>query len=140
MSGSSNPQIRKSYTQRNAWYYSSAGVMTKDPKAIWVLLTESYCISGAPNGNTTTPGAECTKPNDEVVTTYEYDPDSGPTNLLPRGKAVAFGGVTLRTCYGYDSQGNKIWETSPNANLSSCTATVTLPAHTSQALTTWRGF
>ncbi len=63
-----------------------------------------------------------------LVTTYEYDPDSGPKNLLPRGKAVTFGGVTQRTCYGYDSQGNEIWETSPNANLSSCTATVTLPA------------
>ena len=127
VSGSSYPQIRKSYTQRNAWYYNSAGVMTKDPNAIWVLLTESYCISGAPNGNTTL-GAECAKPNDEVDTTYEYDPDSGPNNLLPRGKAVTFGGVTQRTCYGYDSQGNEIWETSPNAHLSSCSGTVTPPA------------
>jgi RHS repeat-associated protein len=101
--------------------------MTKDSNAIWVLHTESYCISGAPNGNTT-PGAECVQPNDEVDTTYEYDPDSGPNNLLPRGKAVTFGGVTQRTCYGYDSQGNEIWETSPNANLSSCSGTVTPPA------------
>jgi len=126
VSGSSYPQTRKSYTQRNAWYYNSAGVMTKDPNAIWVLLTESYCISGAPNGNTT-PGAECAQPNDEVDTTYEYDPDSGPNNLLLRGKAVTFRGVTQRTCYGYDSQGNGIWETSPNANLSSCIGTVTPP-------------
>ena len=57
---------------------------------------------------------------DETVTAFDYGPDSGPNNLLPRGQTVAASGVTLRTCYGYDGDGNKISETSPNANLSAC--------------------
>jgi hypothetical protein len=94
----------------------SSGVMTRETHPIWLLATESYCRSSA----AAVPGPGCTAANDEVATTYEYGLDSGPNNLIVRGKAVSADGQTLRTCYGHDKQGNKVWETSPNANRSSC--------------------
>lgn len=110
------PQIRRTYVQLNAWYLSSAGAMTEDANPIWVLSTESYCMTGPPASS----GSGCALPNDQVVTSYDYGPASGPNNLLPRGKAVTAQGRTLQTCYGHDENGNRIWETSPNANPSSC--------------------
>jgi YD repeat-containing protein len=114
------PQNRYFYTQEHAWYLSSSGVMIQDPNPIWLLTAESYCMSGAAASPVGPPGAGCTKANDEVVISYDYGPQSGPNNLLLRGKTVTAQGQTLRTCYGHDPQGNKTSETSPNANLSSC--------------------
>jgi hypothetical protein len=37
-----------------------------------------------------------------------------------RGVAVTADGQTLRTCYGYDRDGNKISETKPRAGLAVC--------------------
>ena len=61
---------------------------------------------------------------DEVVTSYDYGPDTGPTNLLLLGQSVTADGTTLRTCYAYDGQGRKISETSPGgtAGLAACPA------------------
>ena len=88
---------------------------------IWVQTATSMCRTSAATGN---PAAPCTTAGDEVRTTFEYGPDSGPNNLLLRGQAVTStdGGVTttLRTCYAYDEDGRRISETQPNANLSSC--------------------
>lgn len=119
------PQTRYFYTQMNAWYLSSTGVMTKDPNPIWVLTGKSYCMTGAaePSNSDGSPaalGAGCTRANDEVMTTYDYGPAFGPNNLLVRGEAVTSEGQTLRTCYGHDAEGNKIWQTSANANPSGC--------------------
>jgi hypothetical protein len=113
------PQTRKTYVQRYAWYLSSSGVMTRETRPIWLLATESYCSSSAASGSATL-GSECALANDEVDTAYEYGADSGPNNLILRGESVSSGGVTQRTCYGHDPQGNRIWKASPNANLSSC--------------------
>ena len=118
------PQNRYFYAQRNAAYLSSSGMIT-DTRPIWVLTAESHCISGAAapllaDGSPPPPGSGCAQANDEVVTSYDYGPSSGPNNLLVRGKTVTAQGQTLRTCYGHDSQVNKIWETSPNAQSSSC--------------------
>jgi YD repeat-containing protein len=112
------PQKRLTYVPRNAWYLNSSGAMTKDTNAIWVLSSESICRKGAPAAS----GTGCSLANDEVVTAYDYGPDSGPNNLILRGKTIAADGETLRSCFGHDKQGNKIWETSPNANPSSCPA------------------
>jgi YD repeat-containing protein len=101
------PEMRYTYAPRQAWYLGSNGAMAPDPTVIWVLATESMCVQGG----------GCT-----MVTTYDYGPDSGPNNLMVRGKAVVADGTTLRTCYGHDKQGNKIWETTPNAQPSSCPA------------------
>jgi len=108
------PQIRRSYVQRYAWYLNSAGTMTRETNPVWLLSTESYCRVTAASGS------GCTTPSDEVVTSYDYGPDSGPNNLMLRGKTVTGDGLTLRTCYAHDHQGNVIWQTSPNANPASC--------------------
>jgi hypothetical protein len=48
---------------------------------------------------------------------YTYDNAAG---FNPKEMTVSDGSVTYRTCYSYDSFGNKISETTPNANLASC--------------------
>ena len=129
------PEIVRTYLQHHAWYLNSSGTMTEDSHPIWLLATESTCQKTAVSGSSCVGGA-----NDKVVTSYDYGPNSGPNNLLLRGKTVAgynpvpsYAPVTgtytvaptiqtLRTCYAHDMQGNKIWETSANANPSSCPA------------------
>jgi len=112
--GNVRPQKRYTYIQRQAWYRDASNNMVKDPNPVWLLSTESYCLSGAPSG------AGCAIANDEVLTTYDYGPDSGPNNLLLRGQTITTGGQTHRVCFAHDKVGNKIWEVSPNANATSC--------------------
>lgn len=82
---------------------------------VWLLTRERFCRTTAPAGANCTGGAA-----DEVVTDYDYGPNSGPNNLLLRGLAVTADGETLRTCYTYDALGRRISETKPAANLSVC--------------------
>lgn len=110
------PQVRYSYTQRYAWWSDGAGGYVKAATPIWVKTRESYCQNSGASGNIAAP---CLG-NDEVVTDYDYGPDAGPNMLLVRGVATTSGGQTLRTCYGYDLQGNKISETKPAAGLAVC--------------------
>ena len=124
VSGGIRPQIRRTYGSHYAWYLNSSGVMTKDPHAISLLETESSCSTTAASGSGCAGGT-----GDEVKTTYYYGPDSGPNNLLLRGKSVAHASDSdmthaLTSCYGYDLQGNKIWETSPNARPASWAACI----------------
>ncbi|TND00019.1 MAG: hypothetical protein FD120_2808, partial [Gammaproteobacteria bacterium] len=108
------PQTRYAYVQRYAWYLTGAGAMTRSTEPIWKLSSESYCISSAASG------AGCAAANDQVVTSYDYGPDSGPNNLLLRGTVVTASGQSLRTCFGYDQYGNKVSETRPRAGATSC--------------------
>jgi hypothetical protein len=104
-------QTRYTYEERYATYFNSAGVKVQSTQPIWLKTVEEYCIrSSAAGGN-------CTEPNDEVVTTYEYNHN----NLLMTGMVVtAPGGPARRTCYRYDIYGNQIGVTTPNAALGSC--------------------
>ena len=106
------PQTRYSYVQRYAWYKNASGSMAKAASPIWVLDKESFCKTNA--------APSCIGTSDEVVTQYDYGPDSGPNNLLLMGVAVTADGTTRRTCYSYDRLGNKISETTANAGLTSC--------------------
>jgi hypothetical protein len=122
VAGSSvRPQVRHEYAQRRAWVSNGSGGYAPVATTIWVETATSACRTSAATGN---PSVPCALAGDEVRTTFDYGPDSGPNNLLLRGKVVAStdGGVTtsLRTCYGYDSLGRRISETQPNANLGSC--------------------
>jgi hypothetical protein len=108
------PQKRYTYVQRYAWFKNPAGVMTRSTEPIWKLNTMSFCRTTAASG------AGCAVAADQVVTTYDYGPDSGPNTLLLRGVVVTADGVSLRTCYRYDQYANKISETQPLANLTSC--------------------
>jgi len=109
------PVIRYSYTQRYAWIKNSAGAYVQAASPVWVRTEQRTCMA------TATVGTACAGGNsDEVVTTYDYGPDSGPNNLLLKGIAVTSGGATTRSCYLYDIYGNRIAETKPRANLTSC--------------------
>jgi hypothetical protein len=111
-------QVRHTYVQRNAWILSDAGGYERVEPPIWVIASDSTCVTSSPTGNPASPCAAGS--TDEVVTTYDYGPDSGPNNLLLRGITVTSNGTSMRTCYRYDEQGRKIAETKPNALLGSC--------------------
>jgi YD repeat-containing protein len=109
------PETRSSYVQRTARLKNSAGGYSASSYPVWLLSEQRSCrtsptVSGACVGGTA----------DEVVTTFEYGPDSGPNNLLLRGVAVTTDGQTLRTCFSYDAYGRRISETQPLAGLASC--------------------
>lgn len=110
------PQKRYTYVQRYAWTKNASGGYTKAASPIWLVNSVSYCRSS----NVGSGGSGCTAAGDEVVTTYDYGPDSGPNNLLLRGEVVTADGASHRTCYGYDVYGNRISQTTPGASLTSC--------------------
>lgn len=110
------PVKRSAYAQRYTWL-SNGGGFVQSATPIWVLATEKTCRTTATIGDACAGGAP-----DEVVTAFDYGPDSGPNNLSLRGVAVTADGATRRTCYGYDAMGNRIWETKPLAGLASCPA------------------
>jgi len=103
-------QTRYEYESKQAYYYTVAGSKAYG-SPIWLKTAEKYCT------NSNYVGSSCTG-NDEVVVRFEYNND----NLFMTGKTVFSqkDNKTLRTCYEYDSYGNKIGETQPNANLTSC--------------------
>lgn len=112
--GGVRAQTRYTYAQRYAWVKNSGGTYVQAATPVWVLTQKSICKSGAASG------AGCVTPSDEVRTTYDYGPNSGPNNLLLRGMVEDATGAALRTCYGYDTRGNRISETRPRAGLASC--------------------
>lgn len=107
--GGVRPQVRYEYALRRAWVSNGA---SHSPEAVSIYLPsrKAFCATGAASG------WGCAIAGDEVVTTYDYGPDSGPSNLLLRSETVTAGGVSRRTCYGYDWMGNKISTTRPNGN------------------------
>lgn len=108
------PQTRSTYTQRYAWFKDASGAYVQAAEPIWLLESRSSCKTGAALG------VGCAIAGDEVLTTFEYGPDSGPNNLFLRGQVVTADGQSLRTCYGNDKYGNRISETQPAAQLASC--------------------
>jgi YD repeat-containing protein len=119
--GAVRPQTRHIYAQRYAWISNGAGGYVQAAAPVWLETATSSCRTSAATGN---PAAPCTTTGDEVLTQYDYGPNSGPNTLLLRGQTVTStdGGVTttLRTCYSYDPLGRRISQTQPNANLGSC--------------------
>jgi YD repeat-containing protein len=113
--GGIRPQKRFAYVQRHAWIKTSGGSYAQAGTPVWLLSEERSCRTTATVGGACSGGSA-----DEVVVAYDYGPASGPNNLLLRGKVVTADGVSLRSCYGYDAQGNRISETSPRAGLTVC--------------------
>lgn len=98
-------------------YYNRDGVQVAGTP-IWLLDKQRTCANSTFNTQTKT----CAL-NDIIETKYVYETN----NLKLIGVEVtaknALGALeTQRTCYTYDIYGNKIGETLPNANLSSCVA------------------
>ena len=120
-SNGTRPQTRHEYAQRHAWILASGGGYVQAATPVWLRTATSSCRTSAATGN---PASPCATAGDEVRTAYDYGPNAGPNTLLLRGQTVtstdAGVATTLRTCYGYDRDGRRISETSPNANLASC--------------------
>ena len=109
------PKTTFQYSQYFAHYKKNSNTIEAADTPIWLLSSERSCQNSTMNSNGTCSGG------DDVVTTYEYD----YYNLYLVGVAVtaksASGSTeTRRTCYEYDALGNRIGETSPRANRSSC--------------------
>jgi YD repeat-containing protein len=107
-SGAVRPQTRYTYAQIAGGVLSGGSIVAETP--VWVLTQESRCQTLA----------TCTGTTDEVRTLYEYGPSGTANALRLRGVTVTGGGVTSRTCYGYDPTGNRISETGPGAALGTC--------------------
>jgi YD repeat-containing protein len=116
--GGVSPATKYYYAQRYAWLKNGAAYSAA-AEPIWLLTEERSCRTSSLNLSS---GDCAAGASDLVKRVYEYGPDSGPNNLWLRGVAVTADGTTLRTCYAYDSQGNKISETRPRgtASLSVC--------------------
>jgi YD repeat-containing protein len=106
---------RYRYEQRYAWIQNGSGGYMHAGSQVWVKTQERVCRTTATVGDACQGGA-----GDEVVTTYDYGSDSGPNNLLVRGIVVTADGQSQRTCYTYDSTGNKVSETKPLGTGGSC--------------------
>ncbi|WP_230781777.1 hypothetical protein [Sphingomonas sp. Leaf37] len=106
------------YVQRSAWLSNGGGGFYAAPP-VWVMDYEGTCRTTATNLSDGNCGGGAA---DRTVTTYDYGPDNGSAgnNLLVRGVTVTADGQSRRTCYGYDGQGRRIWETSPRAGLGAC--------------------
>jgi YD repeat-containing protein len=111
--GGIRPQVRYDYAARRAWVLGGGGYVP-EAVSIYLPVRKSFCAKGAASGS------GCALAGDEVVTTYDYGPDSGPNNLNLRGETVTADGISRRTCYAYDAQGNRISTTTPRAGLGTC--------------------
>jgi hypothetical protein len=96
------------YVQKRAYVKDAGGALVAGSTLIWVPNSETLCQTAA-GGNT--PVCDAAAP--KTVTTYEYGADGTANNLLVRSKVVTADWAALRTCYGYDPKGRKIWERSP---------------------------
>jgi hypothetical protein len=113
--GSARPLTVRTYVQKYAYVKNAGGALVPETTSIWMPATETICQTAA---GSSTP--VCDSGAQQATTAYEYGADGTADNLLLRGVAVTAGGITLRTCYGYDSLGRKISETQPAANLATC--------------------
>jgi hypothetical protein len=109
------PQTRYSYVQRTAWTLSGSGGYIQNAYPIWLLASKSVCKTGAAGAS-----GGCAIAGDEVITTYDYGGNQGPNNLLLNGEVADSSGLALRTCYRYDTLGNKISQTTPRSGLTTC--------------------
>lgn len=108
---------RHFYTQRYAWVSNGAGGFAQAASPIWLRTQTKTCRTSATTGDACSAGTA-----DEVIIDYDYGPDTGASAnyLLLRGVAVTADGRTERTCYGFDSTGNRISETKPRAGVAAC--------------------
>ena len=115
VAGAARPLKLYTYVQGYAYVKNSGGALVAAASPVWLPATETLCQTSA--GSST---ASCDPAAPITVTSYEYGASGTADNLLLRGLVVTSAGVSLRTCYGYDEYGNKIFETKPRAGLASC--------------------
>ncbi|WP_235538217.1 hypothetical protein [Pelomonas sp. Root1444] len=115
------PEIRYTYTPLYAYFKTSATGYAQASAPVYLLTRERTCLATA----TIADGSGCTGgAADEIITDYDYGPANAANNLELRGvtvSAYAEGALQVRrTCYQYDSFGNRIGEIKPKAGLASC--------------------
>lgn len=117
--GAARPLKLYDYVQKYAYIKNSGGSLVAASAPVWLPNAETLCQTGAGSS-----AATCDTAAPITITTYEYGANGTADNLLLRGKVVTTntppGAPALRSCYSYDTQGNKISETSPRAGLTSC--------------------
>lgn len=91
------------------------------PNGVRPEVRNQYVNGGLVRSSTCMTLASCMGTGDEIVTDY----DLGASRRTIYGVAVTSQGQTLRTCYGYDSNGNRISETPPLAGIGVCPKTGT---------------
>lgn len=111
-------KTRYGYEQKYAWYKNSAGNLEQASTPVWLLTSEKTCRVGA----TRSDDLGCSISNAEIVKTFHYGKFDGSVanNLWLKGITVTADGESRLTCYSYDKYGNRISETLPKANLSTC--------------------
>jgi YD repeat-containing protein len=107
-SGAARPLRLVTYVQKYAYVRDSGNTLVASSTPVWLIDTETQCQTTVSSSVATCDGAAPI-----TVVTYEYGANGAANNLLLRGKVITSGGVSLRTCYGYDARGRTIWETSP---------------------------
>ncbi|MDH4745882.1 hypothetical protein OMP43_17795 [Sphingomonas sp. CBMAI 2297] len=115
VAGAARPLKLYTYMQGYAYVKNSGGALVAAASPVWLPATETLCQTYAGSS-----AASCDPAAPITVTSYEYGASGTADNLLLRGLVVSSGGVSLRTCYGYDETGNRIFETKPRAGLASC--------------------
>lgn len=108
-----------SYTWDTASGLLSSATGPADQLGVHPLTTFGYSDFSGAGGSVRllTSKSEKINASQNATTAFSYDAGSP---LWLRGVAVTADGQTRRTCYGYDVQGNRIWETKPRAGLAVC--------------------
>jgi hypothetical protein len=113
--GAARPLKLTTWVQKYAYIKNSSGNLVAAPTPVWVMATETQCQTVAGSSSPACDGAAPMR-----IATYEYGANGTANNLLVRGVVVTADGQSRRTCFGYDTLGRKVSETTPNANLASC--------------------
>lgn len=114
--GAARPLKVYTYVQKYAYIKNASGALVPAASPIWLPASETVCqtVAGA------SPAPVCATGGGvlNMVTTYQYGADGTADNLLLRSTTVTgedADGTTknYKSCYGYDTAGNRIWETNP---------------------------
>lgn len=113
--GEARPQVRYTYSSKQAYYKDANGSVVPSNKPIQMLTSVSTCRSGT----------SCTGTVQETKTTIDYGPQTAgvANNLVPIATTVAAGDGSLSstTAIGYDAVGNAITIDGPLAGTSDIT-------------------
>jgi hypothetical protein len=114
--GAPRPLKLTTWVQKYA-YITNGKSLVPAASPVFVINTETECqtVAGSSNANPV-----CDTTAAQRVTTYQYGADGTANNLYVHGISVAAGGQSRLTCFSYDSQGNKISQTSARAGLATC--------------------
>ncbi len=107
--GASRPQTNWEYRKVYRRIVTNDGVLLNSGNRT-VPVKKSQCMTVSP----------CAGTADEIITTIDYGPQTGPNVPRIYGMTASWNGQARTTCYIYDDRGNKIAERAPAAGLTGC--------------------